>query len=892
MANNDRIRVAGYAQRVYYTDGIEYRNFTPDLVGLQLTSDGGTPLFTMGGFSVTTNIDPKISKIYNTTSFSNFITLADIDLTVQQTQTLLDDNANVILNLDRSKLDYYALFGSLTEFVRVALENVIINWPASLYVTPVSQDINGNTINGFTVENYTYDTLSEISSFKINTNFINNKFQIVYTNNGTLTNTFNSSNNLRNLTLNYNSYVVLFNNIEYDLINFTASTYEKNDYVYLQVKGNPFSGNLSTYNFYYHIKPKKIIEETFFNTLPDFEYYLLNRNITPAYTASFTYPLKSDTGIILYVTDTVTWPVSDGYNIDFDTTDYGDYASKLFDISSANDLTSSNLMGRFLVSESITSFDTTPLFLSDLDQDDTGQKINKTLQIYGVEFDKINQFITGIEFANTVTYNRQNNTPDVYLKNLARVLGWDLVSSILENNLLANYVTTSPSTYSGQTVGLTAVEADTELWRRLILNTPWLWKSKGARKSIEFLLRFIGAPMGLFTFNEYVYRAAAPLDVDLFRQILTLNGLNDDISLYPIDNDGYPRPFANTDSLYFQSDGLWFRETGGTGSTIDILTGNNPHVGPYDGGNRYLRQFETLIPSFTPVLLSSVTSVTDVENLYTNYESGTFENVSTATTVDTVQITTGDNTDIGDCVVFIPTIEADPNPSTVLNDCGCDEPQLDNIMSLCLNSSQRVLDPCKNLISYTDNIEQGLYEFNYAQFNFDGSVYVDVNNQPIYNTTNYANQECCTKIGGTPIIHYDIENGQTTNTGYFCCNNTGKCGCTIACDWMVQLSSITLPQDIGVRPRPQYLGFTQPNSAMSMVTTDGCHCIGNPYTVLVPNVVDPYTGQVGVGCQLTQTGINDLALGPNQSVIYNYYLNRSNGNTSCYPNNDNNQIRI
>jgi hypothetical protein len=57
-------------------------------------------------------------------------------------------------------------------------------------------------------------------------------------------------------------------------------------------------------------------------------------------------------------------------------------------------------------------------------------------------------------------------------------------------------------------------------------------------------------------------------------------------------------------------------------------------------------------------------------------------------------------------------------------------------------------------------------------------------------------------------------------------------------------------------------------------------------------VVDPYTGQVGVACQLTQTGINDLALGPNQSVIYNYYLNRSNGNTSCYPNNDNNQIRI
>jgi len=145
-------------------------------------------------------------------------------------------------------------------------------------------------------------------------------------------------------------------------------------------------------------------------------------------------------------------------------------------------LFSSNLMNRFLVSESITSFDTTPVHLSDLDQDTSGQKVNKTLQIYGVEYDEINKFITGIQFANTVSYDKLDNTPDLYLKNIARVLGWDLVSSVLENDLLASYVTTHPSTYSGQSVGLTAVEADTELWRRIILNSPWLWRSKGARK--------------------------------------------------------------------------------------------------------------------------------------------------------------------------------------------------------------------------------------------------------------------------------------------------------------------------------------------------------------------------------------------------------------------------
>ena len=61
MANNknDRIKVAGYARRIFFNDNIEYRNFSPDLVGLQFTSDGGTALFTNGNFTISTNLDPK-----------------------------------------------------------------------------------------------------------------------------------------------------------------------------------------------------------------------------------------------------------------------------------------------------------------------------------------------------------------------------------------------------------------------------------------------------------------------------------------------------------------------------------------------------------------------------------------------------------------------------------------------------------------------------------------------------------------------------------------------------------------------------------------------------------------------------------------------------------------
>lgn len=125
---SDNIKVAGYAKKVVYNGNIEYRNFNPDLVGLQLTSEGGTPLFTMGNFSITTNMDPKQNKNYNIGGFSDFYSLDNLAPSAEMVQTLLTDNAGVILNLDKSKLKYYALFGSLTEFVRVSLENINTKW--------------------------------------------------------------------------------------------------------------------------------------------------------------------------------------------------------------------------------------------------------------------------------------------------------------------------------------------------------------------------------------------------------------------------------------------------------------------------------------------------------------------------------------------------------------------------------------------------------------------------------------------------------------------------------------------------------------------------------------------------------------------------------------------
>ena len=65
------------------------------------------------------------------------------------------------------------------------------------------------------------------------------------------------------------------------------------------------------------IKPNKLKEEGFFNALPDFENNLLNRLTVPKYTSIYKFPKVSDEGVIIYDTKTLTWPVTDGYNIDF-----------------------------------------------------------------------------------------------------------------------------------------------------------------------------------------------------------------------------------------------------------------------------------------------------------------------------------------------------------------------------------------------------------------------------------------------------------------------------------------------------------------------------------------------------------------------------------------------
>jgi hypothetical protein len=938
MAENNKIKVPGYAQRIFYNDGIEYRNFTPDLVGRRLVDDNNSALFTYGNFAVLKSNQIKVLTNYPTTAFGNYHTLNDISGGNQEVDSIFNSNVKIKLNIDASDINNFVYFGSATEFIRVTLESIITKWPASLFIKPLDNRTN-NAI--YSVENYTYNSIYKTSTFKIKNNTFTNNYDIVYNTGGELL--INYDNELRSLISNYYDYSILHEGNEYPIIEFTGSTELYGDYVYLRVEGNPFPDALTNPIYEaYHIKPNKTKVEEFFAKLSLFENTLLNRLTVPKYKATFNYQYISDNGVIYNTSDDVIWPTSDGYNIDFNSNEYVDYVSKLLKITNSLDETKTDLMVRFLVSESISNFDTVPR-CDGTEEETAGQKMTKTLRIYGREFDEIKQYIDGLAYANTITYNKLNNTPDQMVKYVARILGWDLTSSILENDLIKSYLDTPGPSYSGYSRGLTAAEAEIELWRRLILNSAWLFKSKGTRKAIEFLFKFIGAPEGLINLNEHIYVATKKVDIDLFNSVLEEYGYNTDFSNYNLDVNGYPIPFPNSADMYFQKGGLWYRETGGNNASIIKTTGNNPHIGPYDGGFEYINQFRNILPNFEPIIITSSTYNTIVVELFNNYNNGIINDYS-GDTYSGVENWSGVSLD--DCFLYESAIIKDPHPSAELTECGCDVPSEDLSLYIDIKRDEYTqteqFNNCNNRITgytYVDITDESyyyqpfIYNWNYLTYNIDGSI------APQFYTSPYISPTCCkTIVDGLSYIHdeYEIneETGKSTliNSGYICCkkpvvvteparpdafvdfgfkstnkkveinfnpdlldnllttNKTG-CGCYISCKWRL---AGPLVGDMYTNNNNVYLKFVTPKNNWGLygspeyrVTTESDSCFCPPNITTPEYIDDPYTNKKGYGCKLNNEGKALLTLSPNNEngttngQLYQFYYGKSNGDIAC-----------
>ena len=809
MANNDRIKVSGYVKRIFFNDNIEYRNFSPDLVGFQLTSEGGTTLFTNGNFNITVNLDPKPDVLFTQGTKSKFFTLDDISDSDAQIQ--IQENLKVKLNLDLTNPLSYVWYGSFKELLRSSLIEIQDNWPAAIYVDNKVGSVTGNNIT-----NYVYDIASDSSTFNVNSNFFTNPYNIKYTVDAKYVATDSTDNPLRNLTLNYGSYVIEHNGIEKNIIGFSASTQKTNSEVTLVVDGNPFPEltgiYIPQYSFLvnevdasipYFIKPNQSEIESFFTGLNELQNNLLNREIFPEYRAEIIGSKITDNGITLTSKKVLDFPVlDDGYNLNFFDSFYIAYLDKLNILAEDLDEAKTDIILRKYTTEAISSFDTIPR----ADGDDltlNGEKATKLMRIYGVEFDYVKKYINGIKFAHVVTYNKRNNVPDALVKDLAFMLGLEPINFIDDASFSKLYLPSNGAgSFAGSPTNLNQAQIDIELYRRLILNVAWLWKSKGSRKAVEFLFRFIGAPEMLVNFNEYIVVLDKPLNIEEIKRLLYIYTGEVDLSNIPYDKNGYPQPPINGDlvitnfidpetgqivengitDMYFQKAGGWYRETYGSNS-LTVLNGNNPHIGPYDGGSEYLQYFsKCYIPNFDNEPTVVITADTILENYFVNYNYGIFNTMPTgATSAFTTQITYNDNSNIyqpiGDCLDVSYSIIETPlqnDGKTTLQQAFAEaESQYNAFLERIKEDSYLVYSPEWQIIknNYELSLKNCLEEIETENCDINKTLEICLNDIEVesveYSCDNLTLNECL------PFYYYTNEDGNKVSFDEFpqCCNS-------------------------------------------------------------------------------------------------------------------------
>lgn len=599
--------------------------FSDNIVGLQTVDGGG---LTQGNFDFGTYVVEKVNRNFDTGVFSDPISLMDLDInSIEEAKLLIAKDYKVYPSYDVTQVTNFSLYGSLRKRLQVSITRIINFFPAAIQVDYINSDYT----TGFTATNIVYDPANGETTFNVDVSKFKNPFDIDYSVNATRnisTRPFPHS-PLRNLTTQYLGYSLYFSGInqEYNFTDFDPSISLSSGTVTITVLGDPFSGQSQSVQSLI-IKPNGLNTEKSFNEpFDEVEKFLINRMVVPKYTATFQYPAQNDNGVYYTATDMITWPLDGLWNLDISTVKFQDYLERIDIVAENLDLLKTDLISRFLTTGAFKEFDT------------PDQKVEKTLQVYGRAYDEVKKFIDALAYMNSVHYIPSNDIPSQLLQNLAQTLGWNTNISPITNESFLGAIFSAPndSIYPGQTRDMTPNELNYQYYRNLIINSAYLFKSKGTRRSIEFILRFVGAPQAMIEFNETIYLADGPINMRVFNEeydsisggtvsietptldptnIFSIQGTQytgyttDSITTtvdvtrlsYPVDSMGYPLAPEPTPNYYFQKGSGWFEQTPGhrgpdlIDSTTSVFTGANPNVQtvlePFTYGQLYYERFE------------------------------------------------------------------------------------------------------------------------------------------------------------------------------------------------------------------------------------------------------------------------------------------------------------
>ena len=597
--------------------------FSDNIVGLQTVTGGG---LTQGNFDYTTSVTEKVNRTFNVGAFSEPINLDGLDIEdLTESRRIIATQFRVYPNYDVSQVLNFSMYGSLSKRFSVSVTNIIHQFPAAIDVLFSNLDFT----TGNTAINISYDSIQDETYFEVNVDRFNNPFGIDYS--------VSASTNLnaseitlspyRNLYNTYLDYCISINDNIYEVLWFQPSETLSSGSIAFYVSGAPFGTTATTSNDNFEIRPNDyIVDKVFTENFDEVEKFLVNRLVQPEYTAFFQVPQQTQDGQYYTNNEQVTWPKDGVWNLDIRSFSFDAYLTTLQSIAENLDSFKTNLISRFLVSDSLKEFDT------------LGQKFEKIMQIYGRSFDQIKQFIDGLAYMTSVNYNPSNDIPSQLLVNLSQTLGWSSNFSPITNEdfLGSVFGNTSTPTYPGYARALTPTELNYAYYRNLILNASYLFKSKGTRRSVEFLMRLIGAPDSLIEYSEYIYLADQRINLDQFytqwAQIsggtyvqdtptylagdtfkikgniytaFTSTNTYQDVTVtldyYPMDEFGYPKAPLNTEDYFFQIGSGWYEPTPQHRSPDEVKITGNVYTGqnydiqtqlqPFTYGQTYLDRF-------------------------------------------------------------------------------------------------------------------------------------------------------------------------------------------------------------------------------------------------------------------------------------------------------------
>lgn len=602
--------------------------FADNLVGLQNVQGGG---LTFSNFTFTNGIGEKVDRNFDTGAFSSLITLSDLDITdVAEAQQINNTNFKIYPNFDQTNILNFVAYGPLSKRFQASVVNIINYFPAAIEVNFVKP----NFTTGPTATNISYDVVEDLTYFDINVGEIRNPFSINFTNNATqfLNSLEYEVSKYRNMTVNFPDYIVSVNSGTstnegyFPIVDIIPTNSISAGTLSIVAKGKIFKAVTSS-SATLVIRPNDFAVNQVFNLeLDEVDELLLNRYSYPIYTSSFKILTETSDGNEINVNRTLTWPLDGTWNIDIRTNAFLNYIQELEKIGQNLDEYSTDLISRFYTTDAFKEFDTDDM------------KVAKTLKIYGRSFDESKKYIDSISHMVSVNYTVKDDVPSVLLTNFAETLGWNTsISPIQSNGFLSTLYESFDSDFPGMANSPSLDELEFQYYRNLILNSAYLFKSKGTRRAIEFLMNNIGAPEALLEFNENVYLVDNLIPRSRFDELyLTVtggtftpqvpiydpsnvyrfNGVNYtaftpstqtiDISItiddYPIDELGYPQAPEDTDDFYFQKGAGWFESTTQHRSpeiineSASVFTGNSVSIQtslePFTYGEKYLDRFE------------------------------------------------------------------------------------------------------------------------------------------------------------------------------------------------------------------------------------------------------------------------------------------------------------